>query len=451
MFEKVLIANRGEIALRVLRACRELGIATVAVHSTRDAGSRAVQLADETVQIGPAAAKLSYTNAAAVLQAALNTGADAIHPGYGFLSEDPDFAEACERNGVTLIGPPAAVMAKLGSKVSARALMSRAGLPLLPGSTEALELTEAIELSARIGFPLLVKATAGRGGRGMEVAWEASSLPEVFRRTQASAAALFGDARVYAERYLERARHVEVQVLADQHGQVIHLGERDCSMQRRHQKLIEESPVPALPGELVERMRHAAVRGARAAGYQGVGTFEFLVDERDNFYFMEVNCRIQVEHPVTEMVTGIDLVAEQIMVASGLPLALSQHDIVLRGAAIECRINAENPRCQFIPTPGMITELTLPGGPFVRVDTHVHPGYLIPPEYDSMIAKVIVWAPDREGAIARMRCALDELTVRGQGISTTARFLRDVLDSPAFRKVEHSTSSIDGNGNTVPE
>jgi acetyl-CoA carboxylase, biotin carboxylase subunit len=441
--KRVLIANRGEIALRVLRACRELGIRTVAVYSTRDASSRAVQLADETVQIGPAPAKLSYTNAAAVLQAALNTGADAIHPGYGFLSEDPDFADACERNGITLVGPPAEVMAKLGSKVSARALMSQAGLPLLPGSTEPLDLTDATELAARIGFPLLVKAAAGSGGRGMDVAWDANSLPDVFRRTQATAAALFGDSRVYAERYLARARHVEVQILADQHGQVIHLGERDCSMQRRHQKLIEESPVPALPGELMERMRHAAVRGARAAGYQGAGTFEFLVDEQDDFSFMEVNCRIQVEHPVTEMVTGVDLVAEQIRVASGLPLTLSQQDIVLRGAAIECRINAENPQRRFAPTPGMITEFTLPGGPFVRVDTHAHPGYLVPPEYDSMIAKVIVWAPDREGAITRMRCALGELTVHGQGISTTTRFLHDVLDSSAFRKAEHSTSTID--------
>ncbi|MGH3685608.1 MAG: acetyl-CoA carboxylase biotin carboxylase subunit [Pseudonocardiaceae bacterium] len=443
VFEKVLIANRGEIALRVLRACRELGVATVVGHSTRDAGSRAGQLADETVQLGPAATKLSYLNAAAVLQAALNTGADAIHPGYGFLSEDPDFAEACERNGITLIGPPAAVMAKLGSKVSARALMLREGLPLLPGSTEALELAEVTELAARVGFPLLIKATAGRGGRGMEVAWDARSLPAVFRRTQASAAALFGDARVYAERYLQHARHVEVQVFADQHGQVSHLGERDCSIQRRHQKLIEESPAPALPGELVKRIRHAAVRGARAAGYQGAGTFEFLVDEQDNFYFMEVNCRIQVEHPVTEMVTGVDLVAEQIRVASGLPLTWSQHDIVLRGAAIECRINAENPQCQFAPTPGTITEFTLPGGPFVRVDTHARPGYRVPPEYDPLIAKVIVWAPDREGAIARMRCALDEFIVRGPGISTTTGFLRDMLDSPTFRRVEHSTSTLD--------
>jgi acetyl-CoA carboxylase biotin carboxylase subunit len=443
MFKKILIANRGEIALRVLRTCRELGIRTVAVHSTRDADDRAVALADETVCVGPAPAKLSYLNAAAVLQAALNTGADGIHPGYGFLSEDSDFADACQASGITLVGPPAEVMATLGSKVSARALMSQAGLPLLPGSTDPLDLTGAAELAARIGFPLLIKAAAGGGGRGMEVAWDAKSLPEVFRGTQARARALFGDGRVYGERYLRRARHVEVQIMADQHGQVIHLGERDCSMQRRHQKLVEESPAPALPDKLVERMRRAAVDGARAAGYQGAGTFEFLVDDRGEFYFMEVNCRIQVEHPVTEMVTGIDLVAEQIRAAAGLPMTLSQRDVVLRGAAIECRINAENPLRQFAPAPGLITELTLPGGPFVRVDTHAHPGYLVPSEYDSMIAKIIAWAPDRDGAIARMRRALSETAVHGQGVHTTTRFLYELLDSAAFRKVTHGTSYVD--------
>ncbi|WP_028936622.1 acetyl-CoA carboxylase biotin carboxylase subunit [Pseudonocardia spinosispora] len=443
MFRKILIANRGEIAVRVLRTCRELGIRTVVCYSTRDADSRAVQLADETVRIGPPRAKLSYTNAAAVIQAALNTGADAVHPGYGFLSEDPDFAEACELNGITLIGPPADVMAQLGNKVTARALMSSAGLPLLPGSTDPLDLPGVTRLAAGIGFPLLIKAAAGGGGRGMDVAWDAATLPEVFRRTQATAATLFGDGRVYAERYLARARHVEVQVLADQHGSVLHLGERDCSMQRRHQKLIEESPAPALPRELVERMRRAAVDGARSAGYQGAGTFEFLVDERGEFYFMEVNCRIQVEHPVTEMVTGIDLVAEQIRIASGEPLTLTQDDIVLRGAAIECRINAEDPDRRFAPAPGTITDLALPGGPFVRVDTHVDAGYQVPPEYDSLVAKVIVWAPDRDGATARMRRALDEITVTGPGVHTTTRFLHELLTSPAWHKVTHGTTYID--------
>ena len=443
VFDKILVANRGEIAVRVLRACRDLGIRTVAVHSTRDADSRAVALADQSVCIGPAPARLSYANAAPVLQAALQTGATAIHPGYGFLSEDPDFADACEANGITLIGPPADVLATLGSKVSARALMAAAGLPLLPGSTEPLDLPGATALGARVGFPLLVKATAGGGGRGMGVARNRDELPSVFRATQASAAALFGDARVYAERYLPRARHVEVQILADDHGHVLHLGERDCSMQRRRQKLVEESPAPALPGELVTRMRQAAVDGARAAGYRGAGTFEFLVDEDKNFYFMEVNCRIQVEHAVTEMVTGVDLVTEQIRVAAGLPLPLEQADLEPRGVAIECRINAEDPRRRFAPAPGRITGLTLPGGPFVRVDTHAHVGHLVPPEYDSMIAKIIVWAPDRDTAIARMRGALAETEVRGDGLHTTARFLHELLDSPAFRQVEHSTSHID--------
>jgi acetyl-CoA carboxylase biotin carboxylase subunit len=443
MFDKILIANRGEIALRVVRACRELGIRTVVVHSTRDDNGAAARLADETVCIGPPSAKLSYLNAAAVLQAALNTHVDAIHPGYGFLSEDPDFAEACEGLGITLIGPPAEVLATLGSKVSARTVMARAGLPLLPGSTEPLNLTGTTELAEQIGFPLLVKAVAGGGGRGMGVAENRAELPTVFRHTQASAATLFGNSRVYVERYLRRARHVEVQVLADQAGRVIHLGERDCSMQRRRQKLVEESPAPALPTELVERIREAAVAGARAAGYQGAGTFEFLVDDELGFYFMEVNCRIQVEHPVTEMVTGIDLVAEQIRIAAGHPLTLSQSDVTLRGAAIECRINAEDPSHHFVPAPGTITELILPGGPFVRVDTHAHPGYSVPAEYDSMIAKVVAWAPDRAAAVARMRRALHETTVTGPGLHTTTRFLYDLLDSSAFGKVEYSTSYID--------
>ena len=443
MFQKILIANRGEIALRVLRACHELGIRTVVVHSTRDADSTAVRLADEAVCIGPPAARLSYLNTAAILQAALNTGADAIHPGYGFLSEDPDLAEACEQVGVTLIGPPASVLAVLGSKDHARAAMARAGLPLLPGSTEALDLAGAQRQAARIGFPLLIKAVAGGGGRGMAVVEHAAELPDVFRQTRASAGKLFADDRVYVERYLRRARHVEVQVLADRYGRVIHLGERDCSMQRRRQKLVEESPAPALPAGLVEQLRAAAVTGAQAVGYQGAGTFEFIVDDDFRFYFMEVNCRVQVEHPVTEMVTGIDIVAEQIRIAAGSPLTIAQSDVELRGAAIECRINAEDPDRQFAPAPGTISELVLPGGPFVRVDTHAHPGYSVPPEYDSLIAKVVVWGPDRDTAIARMRRALRETTMTGPGLRTTTRFLHDLLDSRAFGKVEHCTSYID--------
>ncbi|MEX3100672.1 MULTISPECIES: acetyl/propionyl/methylcrotonyl-CoA carboxylase subunit alpha [unclassified Streptomyces] len=443
MFDTILVANRGEIALREIRACKELGIRSVLAHSTRDADSLPARLADETVCIGPPPAKQSYLNAAVILQAALNTGAQAVHPGYGFLSEDADFAEACRSAGIVLIGPPPEVMAELGSKVSARRLMSRSGLPLLPGATEPLDLAAARDLAARIGYPLLIKAAAGGGGRGMGVAWDAGDLAEVFRTTQATAATLFGDARVYAERYLRSARHVEVQILADRHGNVVHLGERDCSMQRRHQKLIEESPAPALPADFVARIREAAVTGARAAGYEGAGTFEFLVEGTEDFYFMEVNCRIQVEHPVTEMVTGIDLVAEQIRIAAGEPLRLRQRDVVLNGAAIECRINAEDPRRNFAPAPGTITELSLPAGPFVRVDTHVHLGCKIAPEYDSMIAKIIAWAPDRDTAIARMRRALGETVVRGDGLHTTAGFLDELIDSPAFRTAAHTTNHID--------
>jgi acetyl-CoA carboxylase, biotin carboxylase subunit len=443
MFEKILIANRGEIAVRVVRACRDLGIHCVVVHSTRDAGSAAARMADEAVCIGPPPPKLSYLNAAMVLQAALNTGADAIHPGYGFLSEDPEFAEACEELGVTLIGPPAAVLATLGSKDSARAAMAKAGLPLLPGSTEPLDLDGATALADQVGFPLLVKAVAGGGGRGMAVAETLAGLPEVFRQTQSAAAKLFADERVYAERYLRRARHVEVQVLADSRGRVIHLGERDCSLQRRRQKLVEESPAPALPAGLAERIRQAAVTGAQAAGYQGAGTFEFIVDDAGGFYFMEVNCRIQVEHPVTEMVTGVDLVGEQIRIAAGFPLALDQSDVELRGAAIECRINAEDPDRHFAPAPATITELALPAGPFVRVDTQVYPGCSVPPEYDPLIAKVIAWAPDRAAAIARMRRALRETTITGPGLHTTAGFLDKLIGSPVFARAEHSTSYID--------
>jgi acetyl-CoA carboxylase, biotin carboxylase subunit len=450
VFRKILIANRGEIALRVIRTCQELGIRTVLVHSSRDADSQPARMADETVCIGPPPAKRSYLRAAAILQAAVNTGAQAIHPGYGFLSEDADFADVCRSAGLTLSGPPPDVMAKLGSKVSARKLASRAGLPLLPGATDPLDLPAAIELGARVGFPLVIKAAAGGGGRGMAVAWDSGMLPEVFHATVATAVALFGDARVYAERYLTRARHVEVQVLADQYGQVIHLGERDCSMQRRHQKLVEESPAPGLPTGLVSRIREAAVTGARAAGYQGAGTFEFLVecaDEASEFYFMEVNCRIQVEHPVTEMVTGVDLVAEQIRIAAGQPLHMTQRDVALNGAAIECRINAEDPSRHFAPAPGVITDLSLPAGPFIRVDTHAYPGYRIPPEYDSMIAKVIAWAPDRSTAIARMRRALGETSARGQGIHTTAGLLRDLIDSPGFRLATHTTGDVDALAN----
>jgi acetyl-CoA carboxylase biotin carboxylase subunit len=443
VFAKILIANRGEIAVRVARACRELGVPSVAVHSAADRDSAVVRLADEAVQIGPAAPARSYLNAAAILQAARQVGADAIHPGYGFLSESPDFADACEAAGITLVGPPASVMAALGDKASARTMMTMARLPLLPGSVEPLEAAEARELAHSIGFPVIVKAAAGGGGRGMVVVREPDAFDAEFAAVKAQAQMLFGDGRVYVERYLERARHVEVQVLCDGQGGAIHLGERDCTVQRRHQKLIEETPAPALPDGLAETIGQAAVEGARLAGYVGAGTFEFLVGPDFGFYFMEVNCRIQVEHPVTEMAAGVDLVQEQIRIAAGHPLALTQDDVRPRGAAIECRINAEEPDNGFAPTPGRIDEFAPPGGPFVRVDTHAYPGYVVPPQYDSLVAKLVVWAPGRAEAIARMQRALGEFRVAGPHLRTTKDFLAEVLDHPSFRSATHSTTLVD--------
>ena len=443
MFDKILIANRGEIALRVARTCRELGIPMVAICSTPDRGSAVTRIADETVLIGPGAAGQSYLNAAAVLQAAEQTGADAIHPGYGFLSESPDFAEACASLGITLIGPPAEVMAALGDKSSARAIMAKAGLPLLPGSVDPLDVDEARELATEIGFPVIVKAVAGGGGRGMSVVRDPDAFTDEFRRTQANAQMLFADGRVYVEKYLEHARHVEVQVLADTRGRAIHLGARDCTVQRRHQKLIEETPAPALPAGLAERIGASAVDGAVVAGYVGAGTWEFLLAPDGSYYFMEVNCRIQVEHPVTEMVTGVDLVREQIAIAAGQPLALGAADVVPRGVSIECRVNAEDPAARFAPAPGRLDRFEPPGGPFVRVDTHASPGYVVPPHYDSMIAKLVVWAPDRAAAIARMQRALGEFVIEGDRVRTTIDFLRTVLADERFASAEHSTRLVD--------
>jgi acetyl-CoA carboxylase biotin carboxylase subunit len=443
MFDKILIANRGEIAVRVLRACRELGVRTVAVYSTDDADSAVVRLADESVRIGPAPARQSYLNAAAVIEAARITGADAIHPGYGFLSEDADFAEVCDAEGITFIGPPPEVMARLGDKTSARAAMTAAGLPLLPGSVEPLADAESAKrLADDIGYPVIIKAAAGGGGRGMSIVDGAAAFARTYQQTKATALQLFGDGRVYVERYLPSARHVEIQVLCDTHGNAIHLGERDCSVQRRHQKLVEESPAPGLPAELTERMGAAAVHGALATGYVGAGTFEFLVDTENNYYFMEVNCRIQVEHPVTEMVTGVDLIAEQLRVASGERLRLRQQDVTLRGAAIECRVNVEDPERNFAPAPGRLEVFTPPGGPFVRVDTHGFTGYKVPATYDSLLAKVIAWAPDREQAIARMRRALAEFEVGGPGVHTTREFLDRVLADGEFADGKHDTSLV---------
>lgn len=443
MFEKILIANRGEIAVRVLRTCRELGVRTVAVHSTADEDSAVVRMADEAVRIGPAPSRQSYLNAAAVIEAARITGADAIHPGYGFLSEDADFAEVCAAEGFAFIGPPAEVMARLGDKTSARAAMTGAGLPLLAGSVEPLaDADSARRLADEIGYPVIIKAAAGGGGRGMSIVDIPADFARTYQQTKATAMQLFGDGRVYVERYLPSARHVEIQVLCDTHGNAVHLGERDCSVQRRHQKLVEETPAPGLPAELTERMGAAAVRGALATGYVGAGTFEFLVDTENDFYFMEVNCRIQVEHPVTEVVTGVDLIAEQLRVAAGEPLRLRQADVVARGVAIECRVNVEDPRRDFAPAPGTLTEFAPPGGPFVRVDTHGFTGYRVPAAYDSLLAKVIAWAPDRAGAIARMRRALAEFRIEGPGVHTTREFLDQVLADQEFADGKHDTSLV---------
>ena len=440
----VLVANRGEIALRVLRTCRELGYRTVAVYSTADAGSAPVRFADRAVCIGPGPARRSYNHIPAVIEAARMTGAHLIHPGYGFLSENPDFAEVCAAEGFTFVGPPAAVMERLGDKAQARAAMVAAGLPLLPGSVTALDdVDEAFALAEEIRYPVIVKAAAGGGGRGMTVVRDGARFRDEYRRTRAAAKAVFGDSRVYVERYLESARHVEVQVLCDAHGGGVHLGARDCSVQRRHQKLVEETPAPGLPAETVEAMGEAAVRGVLAAGYVGAGTVEFLVDGEGHYYFMEVNCRLQVEHPVTEMVTGIDLVAEQLRIAAGAPLGYGQADVQLRGTAVECRINAEDPHRDFAPTPAVVDRFAPPGGPFVRVDSHVEPGYRIPPDYDSLLAKVVVWAPDRLRALQRMDRALAELELTGTRLVTTAEFLRTVLADPDFAAGTHDTALLD--------
>jgi acetyl-CoA carboxylase biotin carboxylase subunit len=442
MFKKVLIANRGEIALRVVRACRELGIQSVVVHSTADRDSASVRLADESVQIGPPPPKKSYLNAAAVIEAAIRTGADAVHPGYGFLSEDSDFAEACEAEGIVFVGPPAAAMKQLGNKQSARNLMSRVGLPLLPGSLEELDADQALALAEHIGFPVIAKASAGGGGRGMRVINGPTRFEQDYRDTQSTARMLFGNGSTYLEKYLTTARHVEIQILCDGFGNAVHLGARDCSVQRRHQKLVEESPAPGLGADVIDEMGRLSLRAALSAGYTGAGTFEFLVGPDGAFYFMEVNCRIQVEHPVTEMVTGIDLVAEQLRVAAGERLGVTQGDISPRGVAIECRINAENPDRDFAPTPGRLDEFVPAAGPFVRVDTHLRSGDVVGPDYDSLLAKVIAWAPDRDGAIARMRRALAEFHVAGENMRTTREFLLRVLEHRDFVAATHNTSIV---------
>jgi acetyl-CoA carboxylase biotin carboxylase subunit len=444
MFDKVLIANRGEIALRIARTCRELGILVVAAYSTEDRDSAVVQFADEAVQIGPGPARRSYLNIPALIEAAARTGADAVHPGYGFLAENPDFAEVCEAHGLVFVGPPSAVIEALGDKIVACGLMAAAGVPVLPGCLEPpTDRAGVTAAAAEVGYPLIIKAAAGGGGRGMQVVTRPEDMYGAYLAARSTAQTLFGDSRVYFERFLAAARHVEVQILADRHGNVVHLGERDCSVQRRHQKLVEEAPAPGLSAELSAELSKAAVDGARAVGYEGAGTFEFLVDELGEFYFLEVNCRIQVEHAVTEMVTGVDVVREQLRAAAGLPIEFAQQDVAPRGVALECRINAEDPRRDFMPTPGVLRRFVVAGGPFVRVDTYGFPGARVSPAYDSLLAKVIVWAPDREQGLARMRRALGEFEIDGHGMHTTIDFLREVIDHPNFRAAAHSTSFVD--------
>ena len=442
MFKKVLIANRGEIALRVIRACRELGIETVAVYSEADRESLHVRFADDDVCIGPPPSRLSYLKIPAIIAAAEITGADAIHPGYGFLAESPEFAETCAASNVTFIGPTADQIRLMGDKAAARKLSQELGIPVVPGSPGAIEsVDEAAAIAGDIGYPVIIKAAAGGGGKGMRVAGDAEQFAQAFQLARNEALAAFGSAAVYVEKYLEKPRHVEIQVMGDQHGQVMHVGERDCSVQRRHQKLIEEAPSPALTADLRRRMGDLAVRAASHIGYVGAGTVEFLLDSNGSFYFMEMNTRIQVEHPVTEMVAGTDLVKEQIRVAAGEKLSIQIKGGRLRGHAIECRVNAEDPYRNFQPSPGLITAYHPPGGPGVRVDTHIYAGYTVPPYYDSLLAKVIVHGNDRAEALARMSQALDSFIV--EGVTTTIPFLRRVIHHPAFERGEVDTKFLE--------
>ena len=441
MFHKVLIANRGEIALRIIRACKELGIKTVAVYSTADSESLHVKLADESVCIGPASSLQSYLNINAIISAAELTDAEAIHPGYGFLSENAAFAEICENCGITFIGPTSESMRIMGDKISARQAVIKENVPILPGTKEGVhDVNEAVKIAKKIGFPVIIKATAGGGGRGMKIVHSPAALPNAFATARAEAQAGFGNPEVYIEKYCENPRHVEIQILGDKHGNVIHLGERDCSIQRRHQKLIEEAPSTVSTPELRKAMGDAAVRAAKAVGYSSAGTMEFLVDKQNNFYFMEMNTRVQVEHPVTEMVTGVDIVREQIRSAAGLKLRYKQSDIKINGHAIECRINAEDP-FKFTPCPGKITSYHTPGGLGVRVDSFVYDQYTVLPHYDSLIAKLIVHAETREDAIRRMARALDEYIV--EGIKTTIPFHKRIMANKDFIEGNIDTSFLE--------
>ena len=439
---KVLIANRGEIAVRILRACRDLGIPAVVAYSEADRDTLAVKLADEAICIGPAEARKSYLNQPAVISAAMITGCDAVHPGYGFLSEDPTFAEACGAHDLTFIGPRAEVLERFASKYAVRRMLAANGLPTVPGSRGIVtDLGDALEQAGESGYPVLLKPSAGGGGRGMRLVRSPREMESYLPLARSEAQAAFGDDSVYFEKWIEESRHVEVQVMIDQHGNGVHLGERDCSVQRRHQKIIEEGPSPAMEPAARERLRDLAIRSVIAAGYESAGTLEFLLDAEGNFFFIEINCRIQVEHPVTEMLTGVDLITEQIRIAAGEKLSLRQEAIELRGHAIEFRINAEDPADNFSPQTGEIEHLQLPSGPGVRVDTHLYPGYEIPPFYDSLLAKVIVWGEDREVALARSRRALGELEIGG--VTTNIGFHRGIIDNDAFRGARVSTNLLD--------
>ncbi len=441
MFKKILIANRGEIACRIIWACKELDIRTVAIYSEADRDALHVRFADEAVCVGPPPSAQSYLNIPQIISAAEITNVDAIHPGYGFLAENPYFAEVCEACNITFIGPSPNVMRIMGDKAEARRTMMAAGVPVTPGSEGLVEDEKtALKEAKRIGYPVLIKATAGGGGRGMRVARTPEELKTAYQTARAEAEAAFKNSGVYLERYIERPRHIEVQVLADNHGNVIHLGERECSVQRRHQKLIEESPSPAVSYELRQELGSVAVKACQEVGYRNAGTIEFLLDEQNNYYFMEMNTRIQVEHPVTEMVTIADLVAAQIRIAAGEPLGLEQDELIFVGHAIECRINAEDPET-FAPSPGRITTLNLPNGPGVRIDTAIYAGYFVPPYYDSLIAKLIVHSRTRERAIARMRRALEATVI--EGIKTNIPLHCQILNDPDFIEGNYSTRFMD--------
>lgn len=426
MVRKLLIANRGEIAVRIIRACREMGIASVAVYSEADKESLHVQLADEAVCIGPAASSKSYLNMERIISAALVTGADAIHPGFGFLSENAAFAECCEKCGITFVGPPSSVIRSMGNKQEARNTMIKASVPVIPGTeTSVYDGETGKKLAEEIGYPVMIKAALGGGGKGMRTAFSPEEFLRAFQTAQKEAVASFGDGTMYIEHFVEHPRHIEFQILADKEGNVVHLGERDCSVQRNHQKMLEESPSPAVPEALRKKMGEAAVQAAKAAHYENAGTIEFLLEKNGSFYFMEMNTRIQVEHPVTEWVTGLDLIKEQIKIASGERLSVTQNDINIQGHAIECRINAENPEKGFRPSPGKISELHLPGGQGIRVDTDIYPGYTVSPYYDSMLAKLIVHGKDRQEAIAKMISALGEVWI--EGIDTNVDYQFEIL------------------------